>query len=319
MLESFQFSLNATMPVFFMMLIGALLKKIGLIDDHFASVSDKFVFKGTLPVLLFMNLWNTDIRSSFDFKFVGFCAAVTILTIAAVWTGAKLLLKDKSLTGEFVQTSYRSSAAILGTAFIQNIYGTVGSAAPLMIIGSVPLYNVFAVLILNMESPTLSGEPLGPKLKKAGINILKNPIILGIFFGTIASLIRLPLPTIVTKTATTFSGLTSPLALLSIGATFKGSKAIKKIGPTMAAALLKTVVVAGVFLPFAILLGFRDEQLIALIIMLGSPSTPTAYIMAKNLGHEGVLSSSVIVATTLLSSVTLTFWIFLLRYLGMIL
>ena len=315
MLESFQFSLNSTMPVFLLMVLGGCLKKIGLIDDHFASVSDKFVFRGTLPVLLFLDIAGTDIRHNFNVKYIGFCVVVTLVTIAVVWTGTKLLIRDKSLTGEFVQCSYRSSAAILGTAFIQNIYGTSGSA-PLMILGSVPLYNIFAVLILCLESPSLAGADLKKRMKNAFVGILTNPIIIGILLGLLASLVNLQLPAILNKTMSTFSGLTSPLALISIGATFKGSKAIQKIRPTIAASLIKTVCIAAVFLPFAVRLGFRNEQLVALLIMMGSPATPTAYIMAKNMGHEGVLSSSVIALTTLLSSVTLTFWIFLLRYLG---
>ena len=66
-------------------------------------------------------------------------------------------------------------------------------------------------------------------------------------------------------------------------------------------------------LPCAVALGFRDEELIALLIMLGSPTTPSAYVMSKNMGHEGVLTSSCIALTTLLSALTLTGWIFLLR------
>ena len=52
------------------------------------------------------------------------------------------LWRDRSIRGEFIQAAYRSSAALLGIAFIQNIYGDAGMA-PLMIIGSVPLYNVW--------------------------------------------------------------------------------------------------------------------------------------------------------------------------------
>lgn len=61
-------------------------------------------------------------------------------------------LKDKDIIGEFVQGSYRGSAAVLGLAFIQNIYGKA-TIAPLMIIGSVPLYNILAVLILSFTGP----------------------------------------------------------------------------------------------------------------------------------------------------------------------
>ena len=107
--------------------------------------------------------------------------------------------------------------------------------------------------------------------------------------------------------------MATPLSLLSIGASFEGTKAIKKLGPTLAAAFIKTVGLAAVFLPCAVALGFRNEELVALLIMLGSPTTPSAYVMSRNMGHEGVLTSSCIALTTLLSALTLTGWIFVLR------
>ena len=66
------------------------------------------------------------------------------------------------------------------------------------------------------------------------------------------------------------------------------------------------------------MMGFRNQELVAIIIMTASPSTVTCYIMAKNMDNDGVLSSSIIVLTTLLSSITLTGWIFVLRSLGLI-
>ena len=100
---------------------------------------------------------------------------------------------------------------------------------------------------------------------------------------------------------------------MSIGASFEGTKAIQKLGPTVAAAFIQTVGLAAVFLPCAVALGFRDEELVALLIMLGSPTTPSSYVMAKNMGHEGVLTASCVAATTLFSALSLTFWIFVLR------
>ena len=63
----------------------------------------------------------------------------------------------------------------------------------------------------------------------------------------------------------------------------------------------------------AIAMGFRNEALVAIIVMLGSPTTVTSYIMAKNMGNDEILSSSVVILSTLLSSVTLTGWIFLMK------
>ena len=280
-----------------------------LFIPQFCTVADKLVFKVTLPVMLFCDMATLDLAHSFDAKFVLFCFAVTAIAIVVIWVLARRLLKDKTLVGEFVQASYRSSAAILGVAFIQNIYGTSGMA-PLMILGSVPLFNIFAVLILMLESPGQRGVPDGKQLLRG---VATNPILLGIVFGTVYALLPFTLPQIATKTISSIASLTTPLSLLSIGASFEGTKAIKKLGPTLAAAFIKTVGLAAVFLPCAVALGFRNEELVALLIMLGSPTTPSAYVMSRNMGHEGVLTSSCIALTTLLSALTLTGWIFVLR------
>ena len=71
-------------------------------------------------------------------------------------------------------------------------------------------------------------------------------------------------------------------------------------------------------LPAALALGFDGEKLIGILIMLASPTTPSCYIMAKNMGNDGTLTASIVVATTLLASFTLTGWIFLLKTLGYI-
>lgn len=185
--------------------------------------------------------------------------------------------------------------------------------APLMMLGSVPLFNIFAVLILMLESPEQKGAP---SLKQLLKGVATNPILLGIITGTVFALLPVSLPAVATKTLNNLASVTTPLALLSIGASFEGAKAIKKLVPTLVAALLKTVGLAAVFVPVAVALGFRNEELIALLIMLGSPTTPSSYVMAKNMGHEGVLTSSCIATTTLLSALTLTGWIFLLRSRG---
>ena len=270
------FSLNATLPVFLVMVIGWALGQKGFLPKQFCTVADKLVFKVTLPVMLFCDMATLDLAHSFDAKFVLFCFAVTAIAIVVIWVLARRLLKDKTLVGEFVQASYRSSAAILGVAFIQNIYGTSGMA-PLMILGSVPLFNIFAVIILTVESPQQHGKVTPSKLL---YGVLPNPILDGIILGTLYSLLPFGLPTLAQKTLTSLSSLTTPLALLSIGASFEGAKAIKKLAPTLVATCCKLMVLTTIFIPIAVKLGFRDQQLIALLIMLGSPTTPSSYVMA---------------------------------------
>ena len=119
-MDSLIYSLNATVPVFAVMIAGYLFRKIGLLNDAFVSVANKFVFRVALPCMLFLDLWETDIIENWNGRYIGYCAVVTLISILVIWGLAKLLLKDKTEVGAFVQASYRSSAAILGIAFIEN-------------------------------------------------------------------------------------------------------------------------------------------------------------------------------------------------------
>lgn len=318
MLENLLFSMNSTMPLFFVMLLGYVLQRTGFLSEAFVAGANKFVFYIALPVQLFRDLGSTDVRSTFDGRYVLFCFAVTAVCIFGLWALAKLFLPDKRLVGEFVQVCYRSSAAILGSAFLQSIYGNAGMSG-LMILGSVPLYNIMAVVLLTVESPTAQQQgSMAAKLKKSAKGIVTNPILLGIAAGFAWSLLGFGMPAMLNKTLSSVAGLTSPLALLAIGAGFKGKKALGYLKPTAVATLVKLVVLPALFLPLAVHLGFTDEKLVALLVMLGSITTPACYVMAKQMGHEGVLTGSVCVTTTLFSAFSLTFWLFVLRSMGYI-
>ena len=315
-MENLIFSLNATIPIFLVMVIGYILKNMKFLDEPFVKTLNSFNFKITLPVLLFRDIAGSDFLEVWDGKYVMFCFLVTLFCIAFTWIITSKVYHKKDQVGEFVQASYRSSAAVLGIAFIQNIYGTSGMA-PLMIIGTVPLYNIAAVLILSFTGP--ESEGLHPAaLKKSVKGILTNPIIIGIAAGMLASLFKVHFPAIISKTVNNIAVLATPLALIGLGAGFEGKKALAEIKPTLVCSFMKLMLWPALFLPAAAFLGFRDEKMVALLVMLGSPTTVSCYIMAKNMKHPGGLTSSVVVATTFLSSVTLTFWLYLLKSLSLI-
>ena len=316
-MENFIYSINVTMPIFLVMVIGYILKQIGMLNDNFVTVAKKFNFKVTLPFMLFKDIAGVDIKAVFDIKYVLFCAIVSTICFWVVWGTAKLLVRDKTIRGAFVQSSFRGSAAVMGLAFIQNIYGS-SAMGPLMIVSAVPLYNIFSVIVLTFEANDSTGIDKKAKIRQAGINICKNPIILSILAGLIVGLLGIQFPTLVNKTVSNVAQMATPLALITIGAGFEGRKALAKIAPTMAASMIKLVLQPLVFLPVAAWMGFSGEKMIAILIMLASPTTPSCYIMAKSMNNDEVLTASVIVTTTLMAAFTLTGWIFLLKTLGYI-
>ena len=314
-MENFLFCLNATMPIFLLMVLGYMFRRIHLIDDHFVAQANKFVFAVPLPLLVFKDLSNSDFRATWDGKFVAFCFLVTLASIGIAFV-LSLLFRKKVSQGEFIQASYRSSAALLGVALITNIYGDMGMG-PLMIIGSVPLYNIMAVVVLEFFKPE-HGKINGALILKALKGIITNPIILGIAAGILWSLLKIPQPAIMSKTITYISNLATPLGLIAMGASFNPKKSTGSLFPAIVCSAMKLVGYAALFLPLSIALGFRESQLIAILIMLGSATTVSCFVMAKNMGHDGSLTSNVVMITTLFCAFTLTGWLYLLKTLALI-
>ena len=171
------FSLNATMPVFLVMMLGYIFRKTGFISESFASSMNSFVFKIALPVNLFVQLYEVDFWKLWDTSYVVYCFAVSLLS-ALIAFAFSFLVRDKDSRGEFVQGAYRSSVSLLGMTYMENIYND-GAMGTLMMLGSVPLYNVLAVLVLSLMKPG-GGTVDRARLRGAFTGILKNPIIWGI-------------------------------------------------------------------------------------------------------------------------------------------
>lgn len=340
-MDNFIYSLNATMPVFLVMVLGYFLRRINVINDNFAKVSDKLVFQCALPVYVFHDIATCNLTEDLSPGFALFCAGSTVVFFLVIWGFSELFIKDKKEIGSFVQGSFRGSAAVLGIAFAENIYGDAGMV-PAMIVASIPLFNIFSVIVLCrsdarlfMDAKKDKGEGMQKEDgKKAGVpgdlegkrasmqysrildvlkGIVTNPIIIGIVAGIPFALFHVTFWPIVEKTLNSVGSLSTPLALISIGAGFQGVEALSRIGYTVWASLIKLVFMPAVFLPLAVCMGFRGAHLIAIMILVGAPSTVSGYIMAKNMNNDYVLSSSIVMVTTLLSSVTITLTVYILK------
>ena len=311
------FSLNATLPIFIMMMLGYFRRRIGLVTQEFADAANTFVFKICLPLVLFDDLYQMDIAAAWDGGFVAFCAVATLGSIALCWLVSRAFGKQP-WRGEFIQASYRSGAAFLGIAFLLSIYGEAG-AAPLMVIGAVPIYNVSAVVILELMRPGKVDRGVSPELIRSTIRgIVTNPIILGILAGVAWSLLRIPMPQVLGTAVADVGGIATPLGLIALGASFSFRRAFAVGTPSIVASAIKLVGLELVFLPMALAAGYTGQKLVAVMMMLGLPSTVSGYVMARNMGYEGAVNSSVVMLTTLLSSVTITFWLWLLKSQGLV-
>lgn len=312
MLANLLFCLNATVPIFLLMVLGYVFKKINIFNDGFTKGLNNFVFKVALPVLVYKELATSDVEELWDAKFVLFCFLATVLSIIIAYT-LSFLFKEKEIRPEFVQGTYRSSAALLGVGIATNLYGNAGMT-PLMIIGAVPLYNVFAVIVLTLGQG--EGKLTGALMRKTLWGVITNPIIIGVMLGIVRAFI--PVPILLPKTLNYVSCLATPLGLMALGASFHFKEAITKLWPTGLATFLKLIGLGMIIIPIAVSMGYTHDRLIALLIMTSSPTTVSTFVMAKSMGYNGTVSAGIVMLTTILSAFTLTVWLYILRTYGLI-
>ena len=315
MLTNLAFSLNIVLPLFVVILFGALLKHKGLVDTPFLNTGNKLVFLFGIPASIFISLYNADITEVFNPAFITYAVGFTLFSFFGLWLFAHIFIKDKSIISAFVQGSFRGNYAILGVPLLVSILGAERAApAALVLAFVVPIYNIFSTIILAMYSPSV--EKIS--IKALLLAVAKNPIIIGVIIGVIVSLSGVRLPEIVRSSINLIAILASPLALICLGGniTFKGFEVRFKF--SVIATAMKLIVLPVICSGAGYLLGFRGDELTVLMVMSGVPTAVAGYAMALQFGGDGYTASTIILLTTLLSAFTLTVFIYVFRTLGFI-
>lgn len=314
MLANFIFSINAVLPLFLLLFLGYFIKRIQLVNEAFFAGGNKLVFYIGLPVVLFNNIYNTDIEHLFNMRFAAFAMSAAIGAFIAVWVIAAFFIKDKTILGAFVQGSFRGNFAFLGMPLLFNLAGDEGLArAALIITFVIPLYNILSVVVLATNSDT--GNKIGAKT--IAFSIIKNPLIIGVFIALFFVLTGIRLPQILTTALNSTASMATPMALICLGGGFSFMGFDAKFKTAMAATIVKIIITPIVFLSAAYLLGFRGIDLTAIMVMGGVPSAIVGYTMVIQMGGDRYVASTIIVMSILFSSVTLTLLVWFMRTTGL--
>lgn len=318
MLDNLIFSVNTALPIFLVMLMGWALKRKKVLHDTFIQTANTLVFYVALPIKLFQDVAGTTFTEAFDTGLVLFLVVATIVSIPVIWLIGRLIIRDPQKLGAFVHGGFRGNFLYIGFSLMENITGSIGPKAPIAIAFIIPLYNALAVIILAISNAGSGGGSRRHQVRHLMAGILRNPLIMAIGAGFIASALALPLPLAATRTMNYLNALTSPLALIAIGASFQISAALKNLQPALVASGVKLVLLPLVTVSLAIMLGYTGKDVILVYILFGVPTATTSYIMTAAMGGDQELASSIIMMTTVLSVLTMTAFVFAFRSLGII-
>ncbi|MFK7859016.1 MAG: AEC family transporter [Granulosicoccus sp.] len=303
MLEQLQFAFGITGPILLLLVIGWSVRSLGWVTDVFVSQANTVVFNVAMPVMLFFAISSSSFDQALNLTLTFVGAVGTVALVCLLLVVGRVLPSDQR--GVFVQGSYRGNLAILGVALCVATYGDSVLPMVALYIGVVTtVYNVLAIWLLNSSG--------------ALTRVARNPMLIGIIAGAIASLIQLPVPVFIESTGRYLAQMTLPLALLCIGATLD-FKSLQTHGRSISLAVFFKLLVSPVFLVGAGYLADLDAKALGvLFFMSASPTATASYIMARQMTAHGALAAEIVAVTTALGVLSYTVGLALLRSLGVV-
>jgi predicted permease len=313
-MDLFSEILTIVLPVFAVIALGALLKRIGLIDATFLQQTNRLVYYVCLPLLLFYEIGRADFLASFNGRLVlGSILAVTVTFLVSYFYTA-LRNYPPAARGVFSQGAFRGNIAYVGLAIVFNALGETGLTRAGILMGFlVPFLNLYAIVALLWPHRNNSDQGI-PFLVR---QIAFNPLILASFAGIAWSFFAIPTPLLLERSLKISTGMALPLALLAIGAGFSLERLRGDLFTAFLAAGAKLVwlplLAAGILLG----LGVTGTDLEIGVLIAGTPAATANYIMAGQLKGDAELAGTIVMLTTLLSAVTYTIALLILRSPGL--
>lgn len=306
MFDSLAYALDVTMPISLIIGLGILLKRIGWITDEFAKAGSELVFNLTLPCLLFVNIATTNLTDHFPTFLIVFAGA--IMTVAfIIFHLTAYGIKNKIARGAFVQGACRGNMAIIGLALSVSAFGEPALAIASMYLAVlvVPL-NIFSILTLYYHQEKKTST------KEVARSVLTNPLAIAISLAIIVALLPIQVPKLMLDTGNYLAKMTLPLALLCVGATIRWQE-FRSSSILYWAIGSKIVFIPVVASVLGFYIGLSGVELGVLFMMTAAPTAAAAYPMVRNIGGDYHLTAAIIAGSTLMSIVSSTLGLFVLR------
>lgn len=333
MIDTFLFATNAILPIVLLIMLGYVLRRIGFIDQHFVNILNKYVFRVGLPALLFFNVYNIEDFSEIKLGVIAFAVVMMLVLFGIGLLTIPYMVKDPNQKGVVLQVIVRSNFALIGIPLAQTLGGVEAIAVVALLSAfTIPLANVLSVVSLNMYQLNEHGEKIS--VKKMILNVLTNPLIIGVFAGLFVLFIRGLItpeggtPVVSIKEDLTFvynsirllSQTASPMALIALGGQFELS-VVKPLFKQITLGVAWRILIVPIF---TLGLAYYLEDYITgmenayagLIALFATPVAVSSAIMVHEMGGDEKLAGQLVIWSSVFSIFTLFGFIVFFRSIG---
>ncbi len=312
-MESLLVATNAVVPFMVYIALGMLAKKAGWVKETFLRELNGVIFKVFFPFIMFNNLYKVDFSTLKDAGYVVFAIAGTLIVIALSFIFVPVFEKDDRRKGVIIQALYRSNSVLFAIPLAQSVLGEAASVkASIIVAFLVPIYNIFAVAILEYYR---GGKVAASVIVK---NILKNPLIIGAIAGAIFNALPITMPECLQSPIGQLSALATPMALFVLGGTLHFSDLRKNLLVIVTGTACKLIVIPSIVIALMAMLKFEPSAFFAVFCMYATPVAAASFPMAQSMDADADLAGEFVVVSTLTSIMTIFLWILLLKNLALI-
>ena len=308
-MENLQIATSAVIPFMVYIFLGMIAKKSGAVKESFLKELNGVVFKVFFPFIMFNNLYDVDFSRLSNAGYVAFAFVATLIVIFACFFIVPVFVKENPRRGVVMQAIFRSNSVLFAIPLTESVFGKEGAVmASIMVAFIVPLYNIASVAILEYFR---GGRVSFLTLLK---NILKNPLIIGAIAGVVFNILPVTMPSSLVKPIAELNSMATPLSLFVLGGSLH---AARDVLPLCTGISLKLVIIPSIMVTVMSLVGISGAELFVVFCMFATPVAAASYPMAQSMGGDADLAGEYVLVSTLLSIVTIFFWILILKNFGM--
>ncbi len=294
-------------PIFAIILLGWISRKKGFIHEDFIGPANSLVFYIAIPAMIFSAISRATLTAHFNIGILVITLVTAMVACILAWAFGRACRLKQGQLGSYVQISFHGNLGYIGLAVAFYYLGEDGFVKTSILTGFLMIVqNLLSVLSLTFNAhPPDSGRHSRTIVR----NLAGNPVILSAMAGIVCSFLKVPIPLIVQRSLDILSGLALPMALLIIGASISFQEIHHKLKWVLSSSTIKLFLMPGLgYIAFRAL-GFPPEEYLPGLILLASPSATISYVMAKEMKGDPDLAVIAISMSTLISSLTYTFWL----------
>jgi hypothetical protein len=310
-LKTFLDVISVTVPIFSIIAIGYLFRRRGVIKEPAVPALNKIAYYLGLTTLIFTSIVKYDLKEIFNVAIVKTIYTTFAIFIVVIFLSIYFLKINNRTKGAMAVSSFRCNMAFIGIPIIISAFGDIAAAKTAIIIAFMtPVNVIFAIIFFKVMGEDKNKKSYGRFL----LDFIKDPILIASLLGIMVSYFRVAIPGSIMNLLNILAGLAVPLALLTIGASFRLSHVRKNLKLLIPAAVLKLIVEPAIAFFIGLYVfktGALDTSI--MVILFAMPLAVAAYIMGKEYGSDSDFLSSSLIISTVSSAFTLTLWLFIMK------